>query len=139
MAEAVLLGEILYYRGAGHHEEAFNQLRKAVHLDDSLPYDEPWGWMMPARHPLGALLLEAGHVEAAMAVYREDLGPGKHPKTIWSLTGLKQCLEEARRLRALLEEEERELVSVCAQIEEATQDGEGMVAASCACAKRRWG
>src|SRR5947209_8684923 len=26
----------------------------------SVPFDEPWPWMQPARHALGALLLEQG-------------------------------------------------------------------------------
>ena len=32
--------------------------REAVALDERLNYDEPWGWMMPVRHSLGAVLLE---------------------------------------------------------------------------------
>ena len=24
-----------------------------MELDDGLAYDEPWGWMVPARHALG--------------------------------------------------------------------------------------
>lgn len=35
-----------------------------------LVYDEPWGWMVPAEHALGALLLEHGHVEEATSVFR---------------------------------------------------------------------
>lgn len=45
-------------------------------FEDSLPYDEPWGWMQPVRHALGALLLEQGSVADAEIVYREDLGLG---------------------------------------------------------------
>jgi len=33
-----------------------------VALDDNLKYDEPWGWMQPARHALRALLLEQARV-----------------------------------------------------------------------------
>jgi hypothetical protein len=50
----MLRGEIEYHKG--NHDSAFAHLRTAVALDDSLPYDEPWGWMQPARHALGALL-----------------------------------------------------------------------------------
>ncbi|MBT6275621.1 MAG: hypothetical protein HOI95_15995 [Chromatiales bacterium] len=74
-------------------------MREAVDLDDALPYDEPWGWMQPARHALGALLLEQGEVAEAEAVYRSDLGlDGKlsracqHPDNLWSLHGLHECL-----------------------------------------------
>jgi tetratricopeptide (TPR) repeat protein len=72
IAEAMLHGELAYRRG--HFDAAFAHLRQAVALDDALPYDEPWGWMQPTRHALGALLLEQGHLEEAEAVYRADLG-----------------------------------------------------------------
>ena len=69
-------------------------------LDDNLPYDEPWGWMQPARHALGALLLEQGRVADAEAVYRADLGLDntlsracQHPDNVWSLHGFHECLE----------------------------------------------
>ena len=39
-------------------------------IDMSLVYDEPWGWMVPTRHALGALLLEQGHIEEATDVFR---------------------------------------------------------------------
>ena len=70
-----------------------------VALEDDLPYDEPWGWMQPIRHALGALLLEQGRVAEAEAVYREDLGLGgtlpraRHPDNLWSLRGLLDCLD----------------------------------------------
>ena len=35
---------------------------------------DPWGWMQPVRHALGALLLEQGHTDEAEVVFREDLG-----------------------------------------------------------------
>ena len=82
-------GEIEYRRG--HRDMAFDLLREAVKRDDALKYDEPWGWMQPARHALGALLLEQGQVEEAEAVYREDLK--RHPANGWSLHGLAECLE----------------------------------------------
>ena len=93
----MLNGELEYRKG--NYEAAYDHLRKSVELDDALPYDEPWGWMQPARHALGALLLEQGHVEEAEAVYRSDLGiDGKlsracqHPENVWSLHGLYECL-----------------------------------------------
>ena len=70
---------------------AFAHLRKSVELSDALPYDEPWGWMQPARHALGALLLEQGAVAEAEQVYRDDLA--RHPANGWSLHGLAECLE----------------------------------------------
>ena len=97
IAEEMALGELEYRKG--DIEKAFAHLRRSVELDDALPYDEPWGWMQPTRHALGALLLEQGRVEEAEAVYRSDLGfDGKlaracqHPDNVWSLHGLHECL-----------------------------------------------
>lgn len=97
IAYAMLAGELAYRMG--RHDEAFDHLRRAVQLDDNLVYDEPWGWMQPARHALGALLLEQGRIEEAEEVYRADLGlDGKlpracqHPGNIWSLHGYHECL-----------------------------------------------
>ena len=56
IAGAMLDGELEYRKG--QHEIAYAALRRAVQLDDTLPYDEPWAWMQPARHALGALLLD---------------------------------------------------------------------------------
>ena len=98
IAEAMLAGEIAYRRG--EYDAAFVLLRAAVALEDDLPYDEPWGWMQPVRHALGALLLEQGRVAEAEAMYREDLGLGGslpraqiHPDNLWALRGLLDCLE----------------------------------------------
>lgn len=98
IAEQMLEGEIAYRRG--QYDVAFARLRAAVALDDDLPYDEPWGWMQPVRHALGALLLEQRRVADAEAVYREDLGLGGalpraqiHPDNLWALRGLLDCLE----------------------------------------------
>lgn len=86
-------GELEYRRG--NHERAFELLRVAVERDDGLHYDEPWGWMMPVRHSLGALLLDQGRVEEAEAVYREDLR--LHPSNGWALHGLAECLHRLGR------------------------------------------
>jgi tetratricopeptide (TPR) repeat protein len=97
VAEEMLNGELEYRKG--NYDAAFAHLRRSVELDDALPYDEPWGWMQPTRHALGALLLEQGHIDEAEAVYRSDLGlDGKlsracqHPDNLWSLHGLRECL-----------------------------------------------
>ena len=97
VADEMLTGELEYRRG--NFDIAFAHLRRSVELDDALPYDEPWGWMQPTRHALGALLLEQSRVTEAEAVYRSDLGyDGKlsracqHPENVWSLHGLHECL-----------------------------------------------
>jgi tetratricopeptide (TPR) repeat protein len=97
-------GELEYRRG--NVDRAFELLREAVRRDDALKYDEPWGWMQPVRHALGALLLEQGRVAEAEAVYREDLRA--HPENGWALLGLAECLRkgnaaaEARAVEARL-------------------------------------
>ena len=103
VAAEMMRGEIAYRKG--NFSQAFAHLRKSVELDDNLPYDEPWGWMQPARHALGALLLEQGHVEQAAAVYRADLGfdgtlsrPCQHPDNVWSLHGYHECLVRLGRV-----------------------------------------
>jgi tetratricopeptide (TPR) repeat protein len=102
VATEMLNGEVEYRKG--NFEAAFTHLRRAVEMDDNLPYDEPWGWMQPARHALGALLLEHDWVEEAEAVYRADLGlddtlarPCQHHDNFWSLHGLHECLRRLSR------------------------------------------
>ena len=97
IAAQMLHGEVSYR--TGEHETAFEHLRTAIRLSEALPYDEPWGWMQPPRHALGALLLEQGRVEEAEAVYRADLGLDdtvpracRHPENVWSLHGFHECL-----------------------------------------------
>lgn len=97
VAEAMLTGEFEYRRR--NYDIAFAHLRRSVVLNDALLYDEPWGWMQPTRHALGALLLEQGQVAEAEAVYRADLGfdgklsrASQHPDNVWSLHGLHECL-----------------------------------------------
>ena len=106
VAGPMLAGELEYRRG--NYDIAFANLRKAVDLYDSLNYSEPWSWMMPPRHALGALLLEKGDVEEATAVYRADLGlddtlvrPSQHPNNIWSLVGYAECCERQGNKNAL--------------------------------------
>ncbi|MEZ0359553.1 tetratricopeptide repeat protein [Mycobacterium sp. SA01] len=102
VAAAMLDGEIAYREG--DFDAAFEHLRRAIALDDELPYDEPWGWMQPTRHAYGALLLEQGKVEDAAAVYAADLGldptlsrPCQHPGNVWSLHGYHECLQRLGR------------------------------------------
>jgi tetratricopeptide (TPR) repeat protein len=97
IAAAMLDGELEYRKG--NYEVSFGHLRRAIELDDGLPYDEPWGWMQPARHAYGALLLEQDRVAEAEAVYRADLGLDstlaracQHPGNVWSLHGYHECL-----------------------------------------------
>jgi hypothetical protein len=115
VAEQMMLGELQYHKG--NHGKAFEHLRRSVETDDTLPYDEPWGWMQPTRHALGALLLDQGHLDEAESVYRADLGLDdtlsracQHPRNVWSLHGLHECLtrrsetDEVRHLKLQLDQ-----------------------------------
>lgn len=93
VASAMVAGEVEYRRG--NLDAAFEHLREAVRRDDALRYDEPWGWVQPARHALGALLLEQGRLDEAEAVYRRDLE--RHPGNGWSLHGLAECQRRTGR------------------------------------------
>ena len=102
IAREMLSGEVEYR--AASFEAAFAHLHESVRLDESLPYDEPWGWMQPPRHALGALLLEQNRIAEAAAVYRADLGfdpttprPSRHPDNVWSLHGYVECLNKLGR------------------------------------------
>lgn len=128
VAESMLDGEI-EYRSA-NYDTAFAHLRESIVRYDGLPFDEPWGWMQPARHAYGALMLEQGHVEEAMTVYRADLGLDdslprvhQHPNNVWALHGYHECLVRLGRaseskaiepkLRAALAEADVPINSSC--------------------------
>jgi len=87
VGEALLQGEILYRKGS--YPAAWKMLSEAVKRDHALPYDEPWGWMQPTRHALGALLCEQKHFEKARQVFEEDLK--MWPNNLWSLHGMAAC------------------------------------------------
>lgn len=112
IATQMLSGEIEYRKG--NFEQAFAHLRRSVELDDGLPYDEPWGWMQPARHALGALLLEQGRVAEAEQVYCDDLGlnttlsrASQHPENVWSLQGYVECLHKLHKHHEAMQMEKR--------------------------------
>lgn len=99
VAEKMIAGEVEYRKG--NFDDAFEHLREAVRRDDALNYDEPWGWMQPARHALGGLLLEQGRFAEAEKVFQEDLK--RRPKNPWSLHGLANCLKKLGKLDAAKE------------------------------------
>ena len=128
VAREMMNGEVEYH--AGNHELGFRYLREACVLSDHLEYSEPWPWMHPPRHALGALLLEQGQVEEAIIHYQDDLGIGnrlprctQHPDNIWALHGYHECLMKLGRsaeaaaikprLDELLEQSDIEINSSC--------------------------
>ncbi|GFE48517.1 hypothetical protein So717_02700 [Roseobacter cerasinus] len=136
VAREMLNGEVEYHRGK--YDVAFARLRQAVVLEDALPYDEPWPWMMPSRHPLGALLMEQGHHVEAAAIYEADLGlndtcirANRHPSNVWALKGLHACY--------LALGQTREAAMIKPQLDVALSRADPGVYASCFCSGRSSG
>lgn len=133
VGEAMMDGELAFK--SGHIDKGLAHLRRSVELDDNLLYDEPWGWMQPTRHAFGALLMEAGNFEEAEAVYRADLGLDdtlaracQHPRNVWSLHGLHECLFRRGELT--------EAKHIKLQLDQAIARATVPIHASCYCRKR---
>lgn len=91
--------------------------------------------MQPARHALGALMLEQGHVAESLAVYEADLGLNdslpracQHPDNIWSLKGYHECLQKLGRTH--------EADAVRAKIEKLEETSDISIRFSCFCRKK---
>jgi len=132
IGDVMLDGELEYRQG--NYDVAFDHLRRSVILYDNLNYTEPWAWMQPPRHALGALLLEQGHVAEAAQIYRADLGlddtlqrSSQHPNNIWSLHGYAECCQ-------LLGDEEG-TATIQKQLAQAQAVADIEVSASCFCRK----
>lgn len=131
VGKEMLRGEITYRQG--DYRQAFEHLRKAVQLEDSLQFDEPWAWMQPVRHALGALLLEQGRLNEAEEAFRQDLskrGTGAYrgnPNNIWSLVGMQRCLERQGRTA--------EAQQIASKLKKVREVADTPVRAPCYCAR----
>lgn len=125
IARHMLAGEIAYNRG--DVEVALAELRRASELESKLRYMEPPEWIQPARHALGAILLDSGHVAEAERVYRADLA--KWPENGWALYGLARCLERKGAT------DEAEVVN--GRFAKAWERSDTPIHASCLCVKPR--
>lgn len=130
VAENMLNGELEYH--SGNHQQGFEFLRKSVQLSDNLAYSEPWPWMHPPRHALGALLIQQGHYAEAEEVYRTDLGMNDklnrcnhHPDNVWALHGLAECLRHRN--------EDNELPGITAKLDTAMANSDFEITSSCCC------
>ena len=133
VGEKMLLGELEYHKG--NHEVAFQHLCEAVERSDSLHYSEPWPWMHPPRHALGALLMEQGQHPKAEKAYREDLGLSdtvlrcaQHPNNVWALHGLVECLT--------IRGETEELGKFTTLLDSALKNADFAVTSSCCCREK---
>ena len=134
LAVAVLAPAAPYLDGEiAYREEdldlAIEKLTEAVKLEDSLKYDEPPPWTTPARHALGAVLLEAKRPSEAEAVYRADLR--RYPLNGWSLWGLERALEAQGRAA--------DAAAVKAQFDRTWSRADTPMVSSCLCVKPRSG
>lgn len=88
IADRLVLGEIAL--GEGAYGIAIAHFKRAVAVQDKLPYTEPPFWYYPTRHTLGRAMLAAGDAMGAEAVYRKDLEI--YPRNGWAMYGLIQSL-----------------------------------------------
>jgi tetratricopeptide (TPR) repeat protein len=124
VATRVLAGEIA--AADARPADAIRALSEAAEAEDALAYDEPYDWMIPARHALGAVLLREQRWRDAERVYREDLE--RYPENGWSLWGLARALREQGR-----REESAEML---ARFERAWAHADITLATSCLCIPR---
>lgn len=123
IADRVLAGEIAYREG--NLDRAISELRAAAAVEDRLVYMEPPEWMIPVRHPLGAILLEAGKPAEAEREYREDLR--RWPENGWSLFGLEKALRAQGRIS--------EADDTLARFKQAFARADFNLSSSCACVR----
>ncbi len=95
IADHLLSGEIAGAGKKGNLQTKIDFIRKAVKAQDNLIYMEPPFFYYPIRQSLGAALLEAGQVEEAEQVFKEDLK--NFPANGWSLFGLQQSLKKQNK------------------------------------------
>ncbi|SFS55015.1 hypothetical protein SAMN04487906_0809 [Zhouia amylolytica] len=90
IAEKVLEAELL--ASEEKYDESIALLKEAVAIEDALNYQEPPDWFFSVRHHLGAVQIEAGAYEDAIATYEEDLKV--LPRNGWAQQGMKLAYEK---------------------------------------------
>lgn len=151
IADKIIQAEILYREmldcsySKMTKDAAFDRvvelLEESIELDNNLNYMEPWGWMHPARHILGALAMEQGKYGIACDAYLQDLGLAteknskcQNLKNIWSIRGLLE-LKNACKDENVLGKVDFEKIQ--GWLPEAEKNCESQITASCAC-KASW-
>lgn len=117
----MLKGEIVYREGK--IAQALQCLREAVREEDQLRYAEPPLWPVPARHALGAALMDAHFYRDAEVVYREDLC--RRRENGWSLYGLAHSLK--------MQGKTKEADAVLLRFKEAWKYADFRICSSCCC------
>src|SRR5579863_3395440 len=80
------------------HKASLAHWRRAVEMQDALPYSEPPDWYYPVRESLGGELARAGQYAEAEQVFRADLQ--RNPGNPRSLFGLLQALTAQKKAAA---------------------------------------
>ena len=80
------------------HKAALAHWRRAVEMQDALPYNEPPDWYYPVRESLGGELARTGQYAEAEAAFRADLQ--RNPGNPRSLFGLLQALTAQNKTAA---------------------------------------
>jgi tetratricopeptide (TPR) repeat protein len=87
VAKYILLGTIA--AKGKKTNDAINYFTKGVAIEDSLVYQEPRDWLVPARHYLGKALLKEKRFKEAEKVFLKDLT--YQPHNYISMMGLKEA------------------------------------------------
>ncbi|HYY15548.1 MAG TPA: tetratricopeptide repeat protein [Gammaproteobacteria bacterium] len=90
IARHVVAARIAQARGDLKDAEA--EFEAAITIEDRLPYMEPPYWYYPIRQSLGAVLLMAGQLDHAEAVFQASLK--RTPNNGWALYGLREVYEK---------------------------------------------
>ncbi len=88
IAKYILMGTIA--EKENNIDAAINYFTSAVATEDSLVYNEPRDWLVPARHYLGNALLHAKKYNEAEKVFREDMKV--QPNNYFSVIGLQSTI-----------------------------------------------
>jgi tetratricopeptide (TPR) repeat protein len=88
IAPEVVAGEIAAKRQ--DWDRAILHLERAVRFEDTLVYQEPPDWHVPARQNLASVLMAAGRADEAETVLWEDLK--RNPDHVWNLSLLSKAL-----------------------------------------------
>ena len=84
LAQTVARGR--YAALSGRPDDAAAIYRKAIEIENKLPYQEPPYWYFPVRQSLGAALFLAGRHDEASQAFRDALA--RSPRNGWALYGL---------------------------------------------------
>jgi tetratricopeptide (TPR) repeat protein len=87
VGERILRGELAI--AEGRRDPGLQALREAIAIEDTLNYNEPADWPLPARNYLGAALVGADKPREAIEAFTGALK--EYPKNGWSLYGLAQA------------------------------------------------